>query len=192
MLTINGTPATTPSSDGQRSLGQSSDTPASTPTELHDLLPQQSRATDASPYQEIQLNGNSRVPAVVHSSADHHSATFGREPSVPLEAPPPLPEHPPPVYVPNQPRVTVSARSSHGADSWLFLSNAVHSNTSTISHARRGSKYFWFQVCRPFTKYFVLLGETESPIQCRECNSLTMYSDSFAFTQPQYMHYVGI
>lgn len=99
LLTGNSTPAVTPGSDVNQSLGQHSETPASTPTELHDLLPQ---PTDASPYQEIHLNGSARVPTTVGSSQEQ-STTFGQG----TDNRPPLPRHPLPVHVPNPPRVGV-------------------------------------------------------------------------------------
>lgn len=120
LLTVNGTPATTPSSDGQHCLGQNSDTPASTPTEFQDLLAQRSQtSSEGSPYQEIQLNGTTHIPGPAHipvvgesPNGFDQSTHFGREPFVhPVDDPPPIPQNPPPGYVQTPPRITQVAQS---------------------------------------------------------------------------------
>lgn len=131
LLTANGTPATTPSYEAQQSLGQSSsNTPASTPTEMQDLqlATSQGQSTEANTYQEI---GNNHTPhhaptaaasstVVSHTSQDieFQSTVISSQreaPRPPLTvgagapAPPPAPppRQTPHVYVPNPPRVRV-------------------------------------------------------------------------------------
>lgn len=81
LLTVNGTPATTPSADFQRSLGAqtSVDTPASTPTEQHNLLTTQ-RSCEMNPYQEIGLTRNGHATTADSSPTSDISTNGGHSP----------------------------------------------------------------------------------------------------------------
>lgn len=120
LLTANGTPATTPSSDVQRSLGQSSsNTPASTPTEMQDLqlASPQDQSSETNTYQEIpQHVGNHHAPShtpraapstvVSHTSQEHasQSTVLSSQAVPPRQLLTVAPAAPPPcVHVPNPP-----------------------------------------------------------------------------------------
>ena len=114
LLTVNGTPATTPSSETHRTLGhQNSDTPVSTPTESHVLLNQQLQdSTNMGPhYQEILRHYQSPPATLVGSGA----------------AMPPRD-----LYIPRPPMVCVCCTYNESLRFQLFLHIAVEITSLSI------------------------------------------------------------
>ena len=118
LLTSNNTPAMTPSSESQHTLGHqtSTETPASTPTEIHNLLPDNNGTTTIDDhYQQIlPLNdGNTHSPyqsTTTQIVLDHRPALLTPPMGSGVPPPPqqqqyPPPQHPPPTYVSSPPKV---------------------------------------------------------------------------------------
>lgn len=118
LLTVNGTPATTPGSDTNRVLGgPGSDTPASTPTELQGMLHPQDQDSTVAAYQEIRLNTAVMADSSSVSSTSHFQSVEERimRPNPPMGAgaPPPPAEALPPLPLSQPPRPPQQLHSQH-------------------------------------------------------------------------------